>query len=125
MGVVFGDLFDGGASGSSEVCRRLPNISISATSTPEQISSAIQRLEARCVRLLKLKSDAERLTEDDEDLEDVVGSKRQALVAELTGSIKSIEADIVRRLCLFLFYCVVGLRELTPVCVFGDDFRLF
>lgn len=98
MGSAWSELFDGGtSSSSSDVCRRLPNISISATSTPEQISSAIERLEARCVRLSKLKTNAEALKEDDEDTDEVTVSKRQALITELVASIKSLEADIVRR----------------------------
>ena len=98
MGSAWSELFDGGtSSSSSDVCRRLPNISISATSTPEQILSAIQRLEARCVRLSKLKTDAEALKEDDEDTDEVTVSKRQTLITELVSSMKSLETDIVRR----------------------------
>ena len=67
-----------------------------ATSTPEQILSAIQRLEARCVRLSKLKTNAEALKEDDEDTDEATVSKRQTLITELVASMKSLEADIVR-----------------------------
>lgn len=121
MGSAWSELFDGGSSSSSsDVCRRLPNISISATSTPEQISSAIQRLEARCVRLSKLKTNAEALKEDDEESDEATVSKRQTLITELVASMKSLEADIVRYSPAQIperLTCCGGMHD----CVFGPD----
>ena len=108
------DIFDSGAPDATrfEVCRRLPNISISATSTPEQISEAIQRLETRCVRLEKLRIDAEALTALDDGAEDteddgesVAASKQRALVNELVASKKSLNDDIV---CFYLSAVFLG-----------------
>jgi hypothetical protein len=95
MGQLFSDAYNADPNVSVGVSRRLPNISISATSTPDQFSDAIQRLEARCVRLSQLKANAEALKTEEEEDEEPATSKRQTLVNELVGSIKSIEADIV------------------------------
>ena len=102
MGQLFSDVYDG-PSASAGVSRRLPNISISANSTPDQIACAIERLNSRCVRLKKLQADAEALKAEEDEEEESTETKRQTLVNELAGSIKSLQADIVRgRLSFFL-----------------------
>lgn len=102
MGQLFSDVYDG-PSTSVGVSRRLPNISISANSTPDQIACAIERLNSRCVRLKKLQADAEALKAEEDEEEETTETKRQTLVNELAGSIKSLQADIVRERLSFFF----------------------